>query len=104
MNKSFKSIWNEALRAWVAISENSASRGKPNQLKLVVSLIAGMIALSATGEVAHANSAVVDRAVATGQAMALGGEARITQNLKVKAGVGLASGGNTVGMGASYQW
>ncbi|MGU7816477.1 YadA family autotransporter adhesin, partial [Burkholderia sp. AW49-1] len=38
------------------------------------------------------------------QAMALGGEARITQNLKVKAGVGLASGGNTVGMGASYQW
>ncbi|MGU7816434.1 ESPR-type extended signal peptide-containing protein, partial [Burkholderia sp. AW49-1] len=66
MNRSFKSIWNEALRAWVAISENSASRGKPNQLKLVVSLTAGMIALSATGEVAHANSAVVDRAVATG--------------------------------------
>ena len=38
------------------------------------------------------------------QAVALGGEARITQNLKMKAGVGLSSGGNTVGMGASYQW
>ncbi|VWD62485.1 hemagglutinin [Burkholderia contaminans] len=38
------------------------------------------------------------------QAVALGGEARINQNLKVKAGVGLSSGGNTVGMGASYQW
>ena len=38
------------------------------------------------------------------QAVALGGEARINQNLKVKGGVGLSSGGNTVGMGASYQW
>ncbi|WP_181146940.1 beta strand repeat-containing protein [Burkholderia multivorans] len=38
------------------------------------------------------------------QAVAFGGEARINQNLKVKAGVGLSSGGNTVGMGASYQW
>nr|WP_254617193.1 YadA-like family protein [Burkholderia metallica] len=38
------------------------------------------------------------------QAVAFGGEARITQNLKMKAGVGMSSGGNTVGMGASYQW
>ncbi|WP_176042356.1 beta strand repeat-containing protein, partial [Burkholderia stabilis] len=38
------------------------------------------------------------------QAVALGGEARITQNLKMKAGVGMSSGGNTVGVGASYQW
>ncbi|MDR6504149.1 autotransporter adhesin, partial [Burkholderia ambifaria] len=38
------------------------------------------------------------------QAVAFGGEARITQNLKVRAGVGLSSGGNTAGVGASYQW
>ncbi|MBR8456698.1 YadA-like family protein, partial [Burkholderia dolosa] len=38
------------------------------------------------------------------QAVAFGGEARITNNLKMKAGVGLSSGGNTVGLGASYQW
>ncbi|GAB7539798.1 YadA-like family protein [Burkholderia sp. 3C] len=38
------------------------------------------------------------------QAVALGGEARITENLKLRAGVGLASGGNTFGVGASYQW
>ncbi|WP_334011659.1 YadA-like family protein [Burkholderia cepacia] len=38
------------------------------------------------------------------QAVAFGGEARITQNLKMKAGVGMSSGGNTVGVGASYQW
>ncbi|PEH67146.1 hypothetical protein CRM91_33815 [Burkholderia ambifaria] len=38
------------------------------------------------------------------QAVALGGEARITENLKMRAGVGLSSGGNTYGVGASYQW
>ncbi|MEB4663013.1 YadA-like family protein [Burkholderia contaminans] len=38
------------------------------------------------------------------QAVAMGGEARITENLKMRAGVGLSSGGNTFGMGASYQW
>jgi autotransporter adhesin len=38
------------------------------------------------------------------QAVALGGTARITENIKVKAGVGMSSGGTTVGIGASMQW
>uniref|UniRef100_UPI001ABBA37A YadA family autotransporter adhesin n=1 Tax=Burkholderia ambifaria TaxID=152480 RepID=UPI001ABBA37A len=38
------------------------------------------------------------------KAVALGGTARIHDNIKVKAGVGLSSGGSTVGVGASYQW
>jgi trimeric autotransporter adhesin len=38
------------------------------------------------------------------QAVALGGTARITENIKVKAGVGMSSGGTTAGLGASYQW
>ncbi|WP_246641636.1 YadA-like family protein [Paraburkholderia edwinii] len=39
------------------------------------------------------------------QAVALGASARITQNLKVKVGAGMAPGnGTTVGAGASYQW
>ncbi|AOJ73554.1 hypothetical protein WS78_32490 (plasmid) [Burkholderia savannae] len=38
------------------------------------------------------------------QAVAMGGEARITANLKMKIGVGISSGGTTVGAGASYQW
>ncbi|WP_423917026.1 ESPR domain-containing protein, partial [Caballeronia sp.] len=28
MNKVYKSVWNESLGAWVAVSENSAARGK----------------------------------------------------------------------------
>lgn len=35
---------------------------------------------------------------------ALGGEARINENWKVRAGVGLSNDGNTVGVGASFQW
>jgi hypothetical protein len=35
---------------------------------------------------------------------ALGGEARINDNWKVRAGVGLSNDGNTVGVGASFQW
>ncbi|HUB88191.1 MAG TPA: YadA-like family protein [Dyella sp.] len=37
-------------------------------------------------------------------AAALGGEARVSENWKVRAGVGLSSNGNTVGVGASFQW
>ncbi|KWI57957.1 YadA-like family protein [Burkholderia pseudomultivorans] len=39
------------------------------------------------------------------QATAIGGTARITQNLKVKAGVSYSNAGGTVwGAGMSYQW
>jgi autotransporter adhesin len=38
------------------------------------------------------------------QATAVGGSARVTENLKVKAGVGLSPGETTAGVGASYQW
>ncbi|CAB3743588.1 hypothetical protein LMG24238_07102 [Paraburkholderia sediminicola] len=38
------------------------------------------------------------------QAVALGVSARISQNLKMKAGAGTSSGGTTAGVGASYQW
>jgi autotransporter adhesin len=37
-------------------------------------------------------------------AAALGGEARVSDNWKVRAGVGLSASGNTVGVGASFQW
>jgi trimeric autotransporter adhesin len=37
-------------------------------------------------------------------ATAIGGTARITQNLKVRVGAGWSAAGTTVGAGASYQW
>jgi autotransporter adhesin len=38
------------------------------------------------------------------QAVAIGGTARLTENLKMKAGVGMSPGGTTVGVGAAMQW
>jgi autotransporter adhesin len=38
------------------------------------------------------------------QAVALGGTARLTENIKMKAGVGMSPGGTTFGMGAAMQW
>ncbi len=38
------------------------------------------------------------------QAVALGGTARISENLKVRAGVAMSAGGNAVGVGMSWQW
>ncbi|MFM0306008.1 YadA family autotransporter adhesin, partial [Paraburkholderia sediminicola] len=38
------------------------------------------------------------------QAVAIGASARITENIKMKAGVGIAPGGSTVGVGAAMQW
>ncbi|MGY6153869.1 YadA-like family protein [Paraburkholderia graminis] len=38
------------------------------------------------------------------QAVALGVSARITENLKMKAGAGTSSQGTAIGIGASYQW
>jgi len=37
-------------------------------------------------------------------AVALGATVRLTENVKMKAGVGYSSEGTTVGVGASYQW
>ncbi|ONB90348.1 hemagglutinin [Burkholderia pseudomallei] len=38
------------------------------------------------------------------RAVALGGTARINENLKVRAGVAMSAGGNAVGIGMSWQW
>src|ERR1700722_18834726 len=48
MNKVYKSVWNESLGAWVAVSENSAARGKSSGKKLTVTLVSTSAAIGAT--------------------------------------------------------
>jgi len=61
MNKSYKSVWNEALGAWVAVSENSVARGKKSRsnkqraFKLAAS--ASLAAGSAFGMVSESGAA-----------------------------------------------
>src|SRR5579862_7226833 len=46
MNKSYRTIWNEAIGAWVAASELDSARGKPNKSSIVsvVALLATLMA------------------------------------------------------------
>ncbi|KVN33261.1 hypothetical protein WJ64_11045 [Burkholderia ubonensis] len=69
--------------------------------------IAAATALTMIPEVDLGKSIAVGVGGATFQghaAAAIGISARLTENLKVKAGVGLSGGGQTYGGGMSYQW
>jgi len=35
MNRAYRSIWNQALGTWVAVSELASARGKPGKAKLL---------------------------------------------------------------------
>ncbi|KVD64503.1 hypothetical protein WI88_08475 [Burkholderia ubonensis] len=69
--------------------------------------IAAATALTMIPEVDLGKSIAVGIGSATFQghaAMAIGVTARLTENLKLKAGVGLSGGGQTYGAGMAYQW
>lgn len=60
MNKSYRSIWNESLGAWVAASEVSTARGKRSRAKVVIAaaaLILGATMAHADGNVKMADPA-----------------------------------------------
>ncbi|MFL9933826.1 YadA-like family protein [Paraburkholderia sp. RL18-103-BIB-C] len=46
MNKSYISVWNEALGSWVAASENTVARGKRSKSKVVAGAVATMVGLA----------------------------------------------------------
>jgi trimeric autotransporter adhesin len=48
MNKVYKSVWNESIGAWVAVSENSPARGKSSTKKLALKLASASAAVGAS--------------------------------------------------------
>lgn len=48
MNKVYKSVWNESIGAWVAVSETAAARGKRNG-RLAKAVVASVVTLGAAG-------------------------------------------------------
>ncbi|MDQ0571445.1 outer membrane autotransporter protein [Variovorax paradoxus] len=71
MNKTFRSIWNEALGAWVAASEVSAARGKKSSGTV---LAAGLLAAVAYGGASSAWAANECGAVAVGGTVICNGD------------------------------
>src|ERR1700748_663444 len=45
MNRAYRSIWNQALGVWVAISELASARGKPGKAKLLGAVTLAMVSL-----------------------------------------------------------
>jgi autotransporter adhesin len=54
MNKSYVSVWNEALGSWVAASENTAARGKRSKAKVSAVVATALVAAASWAPVAHA--------------------------------------------------
>src|SRR5690349_7464643 len=48
MNKSYRSIWNEALGAWVAASETTRARGKRGGSRVALAAAASVLGLLST--------------------------------------------------------
>ncbi|OJB31083.1 hypothetical protein BGV48_02425 [Burkholderia ubonensis] len=86
---------------------NATNNAINDVAKHAYSGIAAATALTMIPEVDLGKSIAVGVGGATFQghaAAAIGVSARLTENLKVKAGVGLSGGGQTYGGGMSYQW
>ncbi|KXU87513.1 hypothetical protein CI15_15325 [Paraburkholderia monticola] len=86
---------------------NATNQAVNNLAKNAYSGIAAATALTMIPEVDQGKKLSFGMGAATYngyQAIAMGGTARITDNIKVKAGVGMSQGGTTAGIGASYQW
>jgi autotransporter adhesin len=88
-------------------SINATNQAVNNLARNAYSGIAAATALTMIPEVDQGKKLSFGIAAATYngyQAVALGGTARIKENIKLKAGVGMSAGGTTAGIGASYQW
>jgi autotransporter adhesin len=93
----------------VNMSQLTAVQSNMNQVaRRAYSGIAGAAALSMIPEVDAGKTFAMGVGTAGYQgyqAVAIGFSARITDNLKIKAGAAMSgAGGNSVGAGASYQW
>ncbi|MGF6959044.1 YadA-like family protein [Paraburkholderia youngii] len=105
MNKSYISVWNEALGSWVAACENSKTRGKRGKSKAVSLMGAALLATSAIAPLAHAQyaagsgfaegpSSVAIGADSGNAAFALGDSSTAVGSNAAATGVGSAAFGN----------
>ncbi|MDB5731999.1 MAG: putative rane-anchored cell surface protein, partial [Variovorax sp.] len=53
MNKSYRSIWNRSLGAWIAVPEGTHARGKPSGARCIGAAVSSMVLLAGTGAMAQ---------------------------------------------------
>jgi autotransporter adhesin len=104
MNKVYKSVWNESIGAWVAVSENSPARGKRSS-RLVKSALASAVAFGAAGEASASvtldGGVVVTSPVGITNGVAIGAGSSANADYGTATGPGAkATGVGDVAMGA----
>ncbi|MBC8726679.1 transporter, partial [Paraburkholderia sp. 31.1] len=80
MNKSYKSVWNEALGTWIAASELASARGKASRSVVLKGIAA--VALITAAQAGHAST------IGVGTGGAPGGSASCDTNNSATVGVG----------------
>jgi autotransporter adhesin len=104
MNKVYKSVWNESIGAWVAVSETAAARGKRNG-RLAKAVVASAVTLGAasgaSASVSLDGGTLIDSGVVRSNGVAIGSGTIASDNYGVAIGGGAqATGVNDISMGA----
>jgi autotransporter adhesin len=107
MNKVYKSVWNESIGAWVAVSENSPARGKRGR-KLAKAALASAMSIGVVGgasaTVSLDGGTVTAAASGIANGIAIGSGTDTTNDYGVAMGAGAtASGVGDVAIGADVK-
>ncbi|RQX85400.1 ESPR domain-containing protein, partial [Burkholderia stagnalis] len=76
MNKNYRTIWNEALGAWVAASEIDSARGKPTK-RAAIAIVAAPLILASQVALAQYSGGYLSNAQGGGS-IAIGGNGAST--------------------------
>ncbi|EOH6288611.1 ESPR domain-containing protein, partial [Burkholderia cenocepacia] len=93
MNRTYRSIWNEALGAWVAASEHDSARGKPNKSAVTKAVATAVFAAGAlASNVAHAQYySAGGGATTSSNSVAIGPSSTVSSNNSTAIGAGATS-------------
>jgi len=97
MNKIYKSVWNEPLGAWVAVSEQGAARGKRSGrgAKVLLATLASFGALHASASVTLDGGTVTSNGSSIANGVAIGSGSAASDDY----GSALGAGANAAGVG-----
>jgi hypothetical protein len=98
MNKSYISVWNEALGSWVAASEHTAARGKRSKAKVLAGAVSALAAVALWSPVAHAQYSSGGGTASGATSVAIGA-GNTPANAKARGTSSTAVGSNAVASG-----
>ncbi|RZF30340.1 hypothetical protein EVC45_07595 [Paraburkholderia sp. UYCP14C] len=102
MNKSYISIWNEALGSWVAASENAVARGKRSKATVFAVVATTALAAASWAPVAHAQYSAGGGVAAGATSIAVGTGAKTTGKNISSIAIGLSASADSGTSATAY--